>query len=52
MSLSVECTLLTSLLHLPSGTAKSSEISFPYLEAAFRISVVNSSTVEKGAPAE
>ena len=29
-----------------------SESSFPYLEAAFRISVVNSSTAEKGAPAE
>ena len=29
-----------------------SESSFPHLEAAFRISVVDSSTAEKGAPAE
>ena len=33
-------------------TAEASEISFPHLEAAFRISVVNSSTAEKSAPAE
>ena len=33
-------------------TPSTSEIHFPHLEVAFRISVVNSSTAEKGAPAE